>query len=126
MTPKAQAGEALGEFINNFGIPREIVMDGARDQSGNKSAMMQRIKKYDIKAKVCEPERHYQNRSESAVRELKSKWYRIIVKNKVPKGLWYYSFCWSTDIINRTANTVKALHGQTPMEQVSGDTPEIS
>ena len=92
MTSKTQAEEALRGFINSFGIPRELVMYGARDQSGNKSAMMQRIKKYYIKENVCETERHNQNRSESTVRELKSKWYRIIVKNKIPKGLWYYSF----------------------------------
>ena len=41
MTSKAQAGEALGGFIDNFGIPRELVMDGSREQAGNKSAMMQ-------------------------------------------------------------------------------------
>ena len=111
MTSKAQAGEALGEFINNLGIPRELVMDGAREQAGNKSAMMQQIKKYDIKAKVCESERHNQNQAESAVRELKLKWYHIMVKNKVPKQLWDYGVRWCTDIINRTANTVKALHG---------------
>ena len=55
MTSKAQAGEALLEFINDFGIPREFVMDGRRDQAGNKSAMMQKIKKYVINTKVCEP-----------------------------------------------------------------------
>ena len=58
MTSKSQAGEALGEFINDFSIPSKLVMDGAREQAGNKSAMMQRIKKYNIKAKFCEPEPH--------------------------------------------------------------------
>ena len=115
MTSKAQAGEALGGFIDNFGIPRELVMDGSREQAGNKSAMMQRINKYDIKSKVCEPEHHNQNRAEIAVRELKRKWYHIMVKNKVPKILWDYGVCWCTDIINHTSNTVKALHGRTPL-----------
>ena len=126
MTSKAQAGEALLEFINDFGIPREFVMDGRRDQAGNKSAMMQRIKKYDIKAKFCEPERHNQNQAESAVRQLKHKWYRIMVKNKVLKILWDYGVLWCTDIINHTANTVKVLHDRTPLEQVSGETPDVS
>ena len=61
MTSKDRAGEALGEFINDFGIPCELVMEGSCEQAGNKSAMMQRIKKYDIKAMVCEPERHNQS-----------------------------------------------------------------
>ena len=40
MTSKYQAGEAQGEFINDFGIPCELVMDGFHEQAGNKYAMM--------------------------------------------------------------------------------------
>ena len=52
----------------DFGIPRKLVMDGAREQAGNKYVMMKRINKYDIKSSVCEPERHNQNQDESEVR----------------------------------------------------------
>ena len=63
MASKSHAGNALGEFINDFGIMRELIMDGAKEQTNPNTTMMKKIKKYDIKYNITEPERHNQNRA---------------------------------------------------------------
>ena len=37
MEAKSMAGDALKEFITDFGVPDKIVMDGAAEQMGRKS-----------------------------------------------------------------------------------------
>ena len=126
MSSKDQAGLALGEFINEFGIMNELVMDGAAEQIGKNTNMMKWIRKYDIIHHKTEPEQHNQNRAESAIRELKKKWFRVMVKHKVPKRLWDYGLHWCCDISQRTPNSVFSLEGRTPIEQMTGETPDIS
>ena len=126
MSSKDQAGLALGEFINEFGMMKELVMDGAAEQIGKNTDMMKRIRKYDIIHHRTEPEQHNQNRAESAIRELKKKWFRVMVKHKVPKRLWDYGLHWCCDISQRTPNSVFSLEGWTPIEQLTWETPDIS
>ena len=126
MASKAMAGQALGEFINDYGIMTELISDGAREQVAPNSLMMQKIRKYDIKHTTTEPHRHNQNRAEGVIRELKRKWYRTMMRHKVPKRLWDYGIRWCCDIMNRTSNSVYSLKGRTPLEELTGETPDIS
>ena len=126
MRSKAMAGQALGEFINDFGIPSELIMDGASEQVQPKTEMMRRIKKYDIKYHLSEPERYNQNRAEAVIREIKKKWFRICIRKKIPKRLWDYTLRWVCEIMQRTANTSQSAKGRVALEQITGETPDIS
>ena len=65
MSSKDQAGLALGKYINEFGIMKELVMDGAAEQIGKNTKMMKWIRKYHIIHHTTEPEWHNQNWAES-------------------------------------------------------------
>ena len=57
MDTKAKAGDALKEFILDFGVPDKIVMDGASEQMGWETTFMQQIRKHHIDFHITEPER---------------------------------------------------------------------
>ena len=56
MESKALAGDALKEFIADYGVPDKIVMDGAGEQTGKRSAFMEQVRKDHIDYHVTEPE----------------------------------------------------------------------
>ena len=49
-----------------------------------------------------------------------------MVKRRVPKRLWDYGIVWVCETMSLTANSTFSLAGRTPMEQVTGETPDIS
>ena len=87
MDTKAKAGDALKEFITDFGVPDKIVMDGASEQTGRRTTFMQQIRKHHIDFHITEPERYNQSRAEGVIREIRKKWFRVMTKPAVPKRL---------------------------------------
>ena len=55
MESKALAGDALKEFITDYGVPDKIIMDGAGEQTGKRSTFMEQVQKHHIDH-VTEPE----------------------------------------------------------------------
>jgi hypothetical protein len=49
-----------------------------------------------------------------------------MVKQNVPKRLWDYGIVWACEIMSLTSNSTFNLDGRTPMEQITGETPDIS
>ena len=49
---------------------------------------MKTINKYGTKYNVSSPRRPNENPTEGAIREINNRWYRIMLKNKVPNRLW--------------------------------------
>ena len=80
---------------------------------------MQIVRKYGIEHHVSEPHRPQQNRAEAVIREVKRKWFRQMTKRRVPRRLWDYGIVWVCETMSLTA-------GRTPLEQVTGETPDIS
>jgi hypothetical protein len=126
MESKAMAGKALRQFIRDFGVPERLTSDGASEQVGPNTDFMKNIRKYEIEHHVSEPGRPQQNRAESVIREVKRRWFRLMVKQKVPKRLWDYGIVWVCEVMSLTANSSFSLDGRTPMEKVTGETPDIS
>ena len=85
METKSMAGDALKEFITEFGVPDKIVMDGAAEQMGRKTTFMQQVRKHHIDFHLTEPERYNQSRVEGVIREIRKKWFRVMMKRSVPK-----------------------------------------
>ena len=49
-----------------------------------------------------------------------------MINRKVPKRLWDYGIRWVCEVMRLTSNTARTLHARTPLEQVTGETPDIS
>ena len=90
MESKALAGDALKEFITDYGVPDKIIMDGAGEQTGKTSTFMEQVRKHHIDYLVTEPERYNQSRVEGVIREIRKKWFRVMTKKYIPKWLWDY------------------------------------
>ena len=67
MESKSMAGDALKEFITDFGVPDKIVMDGAAEQTGRKTTFMQQVRKHHIDFHLTEPERYNQSQVEGVI-----------------------------------------------------------
>ena len=126
METKAMAGSALRQFVRDYGVPERLTSDGAAEQTGPKTEFMKIVRKYDIDHHLSEPYRPNQNRAESVIREVKRRWFKHMVKRRVPKRLWDYGIVWVCETMSLTANSTFSLAGRTPMEQVTGETPDIS
>ena len=126
MESKALAGDALKEFITDYGVPDKIIMDGAGEQTGKRSTFMEQVRKHHIDYHVTEPERYNQSRVEGVIREIRKKWFRVMTKKYILKRLWDYGLRWVVEIMQRTASDAGTLHGRMGLEKVTGETPEIS
>lgn len=87
---------------------------------------MQAIRKYEIKYHVLGPRRPNENPAKQAIHEVKKGWYCIVLKKNVPLRLWDYGFIWVCEIDNVCANLSNYADGHTPIEIITGETPNIS
>lgn len=126
MESKSMAGEGLRQFIHDYGRPEHLTFDGSREQNGRKTEFMKNVRKYSINYKITEPERPNHNFAEGVIREIRKKWFRIMVKKKVPERLWDYGFRWVCEIQNRTSNTARGLNGRCPLEKITGESVDIT
>jgi hypothetical protein len=92
----ALSAEALRMFTKDFGIPRKLTVDGALENVGSNSEFM------------------------------KKKWFRVMAAKKVPKRLWDYGIVWVCEIMQRTTSSSIYADGRTPLEIITGETPDIS
>jgi hypothetical protein len=126
MEKKSLAGAALRQFIQDFGVPERLTFDGSGEQTGPKTKFMKDVRNHAIDYHVIEPNRPQQNQAETVICEVKKRWFRQMVKRKVPKPLWDYGIVWACEVMSSTSNSSFFLDGRTPMEQVTGETPGIS
>ena len=126
METKGQAGEALSTFCKTFGVPDRLIFDGSREQNGKNTKFMKTIRKYGMDHHTIEPERHNQNPCEGVIRELRKKWFRIMVRKRVPRRFWDYGMRWVSETMQLTANKAGRMDTAIPLEVVSGETPDIS
>jgi hypothetical protein len=75
---------------------------------------------------VSAPRRPNKNPAEQGIHELKKHWYRIMLKGKVPLRLWNYGFAWVCETENVCANLSRHSEGRTPVEILTGETPDIT
>ena len=126
MSKKSEAGESLRRFIHDYGRPERLTFDGSQEQCGRKTDFMRNVNKYSIDWHVTEPQRSNHNFAEGVIREVRKKWFRVMVRKSVPQRLWDYGLQWVCDIQVRTSNSARDLDGKCPLERVTGETVDIS
>jgi hypothetical protein len=118
METKAMAGAVLRQFVRDHGVPEKLTSDRAAEQTGSRTEFMRSIRKYVINHHLSKPHRSKQNRAESVIRKVKQKWFRHMVKRRVPtKRLWDYGIVWVCEMMSVTANLSFVLGGRTPMNK---------
>ena len=118
---KSEAGDALRQFINEYGRPEKLTFDGSQEQCGRKTEFMTNVRKYAIDHHITEPYRPNHNFAEGVIREIRKKWFRVMVQKNVPQRLWDYGLQWVGDIQNRTSNSSRGLEGRCPLERITGE-----
>jgi hypothetical protein len=126
MAKKASAGQALKEFISDFGVPDKMTIDGSKEQNKSGTDFVKECRKHDIQTTTTEPERSNQNPAEGVIREIRKKWFRIMIRKRVPVRLWDYGVRWTCEIMQRTSTEAGGLRGTCPLEEVTGETIDIS
>lgn len=119
-------GNTLKAFISDFGATEHLTYDGAAVQIGNKTIFQQTLRRYDIKNRVSGPRRPNENPAEAAIRELKRGWYRLKTKKNIPDRLWCFGIEYISETQCFTVNSSKYSNQRTPMEIITGETPDIS
>ena len=87
---------------------------------------MKNICKYDINYHRPKPDRPNKNPAEGVIRELRRKWFQIMVQKRVPRRLWDYGSCHACKVMQHTASHLGRLNCRTPVEFVTGDIPNIN
>ena len=121
-----QVGPTLPRFISEFGIPEQLTMDGAAVQVGRKTTFMDTIRRANIDHHISGPYRPEENPAEGGIRELKRRFYRLVIKFGIPMRLWDFVLDYVVDIMNVTVNYSKYADGRVPLEIITGITPDIT
>ena len=111
MEHKSSAGQALKQFISDFGIPEKLVCDGAAEQVGKRTEFQSTVRKHAIDLHVTEPNCHNQSKVEGVIWEIRKRWFHIMLKKKVPRWLWDYGIKWVCKVMQHTASTSGDLSG---------------
>ena len=126
MARKADAGQALKTFVMELGVPDELTIDGSKEQNMPGTVFMKCCRKNDIKVTTTEPERPNQNPAEGVIREVRRRWFRTMIRKRVPRKLWDYGVRWTTQVMQRTSTQAGGLRGVCPLESITGETVDIS
>jgi len=124
MKSKSEAPYALKEFIQDVGIPSQLHTDDAKELTiGRWKEICQT---HGIKQTQTEPHSQFQNRAEINIREVKKLSRRLMHSTNSPKRLWDLCAKHVAELRCLTAQPLYSLHGRTPFEMVTGNTPDIS
>jgi len=123
---KADCDLALKQFITDWGAPIQMITDGSREQTAPNSSFRQRLLKNSITPHTAGPYRPNSNPAETVIREIRKRWYRTVFRTNCPRCLWNYAIPYICRVMSHTASNAANLGGRTPVEALTGDTPDIS
>ena len=112
MESKGHAGEALKQFITDFGVPDKIICDGIKEQTKRGTTFIEQVRKHHIEVHTTEPNRHNQSKVEGVIRELRKNWFRTMHRNCVPRRLWDYGLKWASEVCVRTSSDAAILKAE--------------
>jgi len=101
-------------------------MDGAQVQVGRHTEFQSFIRRHEIAFHVSHPRRPNENPAEGGIREIKRRFYRLQQKYDIPIRLWDFVLQYTIELMNITVNSSKYSNARTPLEIVTGITPDIS
>ena len=124
MKKKSDAHKTVSLLFQRDGVPPDMVMDGAKEQT--LGTFRDKCQEADCRVKQTEPYSPWQNAAESAIRELKKGAGRKMVRAGAPKRLWDDALEYEAYVRSNTAHDLYILDGQVPETVMSGQTSDIS
>jgi hypothetical protein len=118
MQKKSDAGQALKTFVRELGVPEELTIDGSKEQNKPGTDFMKCCRRNDIKVKTTEPEHPNHNPAEGVIREVRRRWFRTMIRKRVPRRLWDYGVRWTTQVMQRTSTQAGGLRGACPLQDM--------
>ena len=106
-------------FLTRWNLMDQRSKGRERPSSWNKSGERYRLSRF-------EPDRHNQNPYKGVIREVRSKWFITMIRNRVTRRLCDYGMRWVCKTMQRNSTQAGVLAGCTPIESVTGKTVEIS
>ena len=127
---ESSTGDSLGylyrDFSHDFGIPEHLTFDGYSAQVGRNTLFIKTVRQYDTQYNISSTRRPNEKPAEVFIRELKKRWYLIMLKKKVPERLWDYGLVWISETGNLSVSSLRCASGRTPLEYITGETPDTS
>ena len=122
MTREAKSHGAYQDFVREVGAPNILLTDNSQTQSGTKWTKTSRE---NITKQIHSvPHNQNQNQTELKVRDIKTRVILSLRLAKAPLAFWCYAMMWVIDCLNHSAH--KGLDWRTPVEKLTGNTPDIS
>ena len=114
--------QTLQDVVRRRGAPNKLVSDSA------KAEISQAVKDYlrwlVIDDWQSEPHRQHQNPAERRYQDIKRLTNRLLDRTGAPPECWLLALSYASFVYNHTA--VKSLNWRTPIEMLTGTTPDIS
>ena len=92
-TPSGKASdidEALKKFLQEYGAPETLTMDGSKAQTARGSIFAARVRRNNTVPIICNPYRPNMTPCETVIREVRKRWYRLVFRTNCPITLWNY------------------------------------
>jgi hypothetical protein len=122
MASKSDAYDKLDLYCSTIGIPKPIITDNAGEETGQDWERVR--KKHLIQQRLTEPYFPWQNKAEREIQELKKHYRRLMHRNRCPEVFWENGISFTAQICERMSRDI--CEGQSPLELLTGDTPDIS
>ena len=120
---KSLAGTALDTFIQDVGVPNELICDNAPEMIGPNTEFAKHVRFWKIKMSTIEPNTPKQNYMEPVTGSLRKRLLYLYDEKGASPRLWSYATKWLAEIRSRT---YRESTGRTGLESLTGDTPDIS
>jgi hypothetical protein len=124
MRSKGEAHLTLDLLHNQYGAFRVMIPDNAKELTAG--SFRDKLRRAGTMISPIEAYTPNQNKAESAIRELKRLYRRLMQESKAPEVLWDHCFEYVAQIRSHTALNLMSLYGQTPTTHLLGDTVDIS
>ena len=124
MRTKGDAHHTLSNLLHDVGVPEKMVMDGSKEQTMGE--FRRKLRDAGCHVHQTEPHTPWSDRAELAIRELKRKTRRQMMKSRCPKRLWDDCLELMADINSHVVHDNYELDSQTPQATLTGLTPDIS
>ena len=102
MPSKANAGRALQVLAEDIGVPNQLVIDGAKEQTGANTDFMKSVQWLKMRIRNLEPYSPWQNRCETTIGFLKKRWKQMIAQKNVHRRVWDYALVYNSEILSQT------------------------
>ena len=122
MKSESQSFTALQDFGRQIGIPQSIKTDNAKTEIGKNWTDW--CRKYLVTTKFTEPHHPWQNYSEQGIGELGRMVRRSMRAFDAPLNRHGWCQLWCCRVRNSLAS--RKLNWRTPLEKLTGDTPDLS